>query len=99
MPDVIPSHNFTGTFEEATKGLLSTSQGFIDYLQHQSEEGLSEKIQITNTLGENNMHSPQEMIHHCMNHSTYHRGQLTTMARQLGVRNIPATDMIAYLRV
>jgi len=38
------------------------------------------------------------MIMHCMNHSTYHRGQIITLLRELGATEIPGTDMIAYIR-
>lgn len=34
---------------------------------------------------------------HVANHSTYHRGQLTTMIRQAGAKP-PATDLIVYVR-
>jgi uncharacterized damage-inducible protein DinB len=36
-------------------------------------------------------------MQHLANHSTYHRGQITTMLRQLGVTPVP-TDLIAYYR-
>jgi uncharacterized damage-inducible protein DinB len=38
-----------------------------------------------------------KLIRHVVNHSTYHRGQLTTMLRQLGQRP-PGTDFTLYLR-
>ncbi|HET9131583.1 MAG TPA: DinB family protein [Terriglobia bacterium] len=36
-------------------------------------------------------------MQHLANHSTYHRGQITTMLRQLGVTPV-STDLIAYYR-
>lgn len=39
-----------------------------------------------------------DAIHHCMNHSTFHRGQLVHMARMLGETKIPSTDFITYCR-
>lgn len=39
-----------------------------------------------------------DAIHHCMNHSTFHRGQLVHMARELGITIIPSTDFITYCR-
>ena len=36
-------------------------------------------------------------MQHLVNHSTYHRGQITTMLRQLGVVP-PSTDLIVYYR-
>jgi uncharacterized damage-inducible protein DinB len=40
-----------------------------------------------------------EVLQHVFNHSTYHRGQLVTMLRQLGVTHIPATDFIVFSRL
>lgn len=38
-----------------------------------------------------------QMMQHVVNHSTYHRGQVITMLRQLGAKPV-ATDLIAYYR-
>lgn len=37
------------------------------------------------------------LMRHVVNHSTYHRGQVATQLRQLGLQP-PATDMIVFLR-
>jgi uncharacterized damage-inducible protein DinB len=34
-------------------------------------------------------------MYHVVNHSTYHRGQITTMLRQLGARPVP-TDFLMF---
>jgi uncharacterized damage-inducible protein DinB len=39
-----------------------------------------------------------QMVVHVVNHATYHRGQVTTMLRQLGAAAPPSTDMITYFR-
>ncbi len=39
-----------------------------------------------------------QMVVHVVNHATYHRGQVTTMLRQLGAAPAPSTDMITYFR-
>ncbi len=39
-----------------------------------------------------------EMVVHLVNHATYHRGQLTTMLRQLGAKPPESTDMITFFR-
>ena len=39
-----------------------------------------------------------QQMQHVVNHSTYHRGQITTMLRQLGVAAV-GTDLIAYYRL
>lgn len=38
-----------------------------------------------------------QQMQHLINHSTYHRGQVVTLLRQLGVKPV-ATDLIAYYR-
>jgi len=38
------------------------------------------------------------MLTHVFNHGTYHRGQLITMARQLGVEKLQQTDFIIWSR-
>ena len=38
-----------------------------------------------------------EMLRHVVNHSTYHRGQVVTMLRQLGATP-PSTDLIVFHR-
>lgn len=37
-----------------------------------------------------------ELIHHVVNHGTYHRGNITAMLRQMGYAG-PATDYVFYL--
>jgi uncharacterized damage-inducible protein DinB len=39
-----------------------------------------------------------QVLVHVFNHGTYHRGQLVTMLRQLGIEKIPQTDYIVWSR-
>lgn len=39
-----------------------------------------------------------QMVAHVVNHATYHRGQVTTMLRQLGAAPAASTDMITFFR-
>jgi uncharacterized damage-inducible protein DinB len=38
------------------------------------------------------------IIQHVINHASYHRGQVTTMLRQLGAAAPPSQDLIAFYR-
>jgi uncharacterized damage-inducible protein DinB len=38
------------------------------------------------------------MLQHVVNHASYHRGQITTMLRQLGATPPKAMDLIAFYR-
>ncbi|HET9372040.1 MAG TPA: DinB family protein [Vicinamibacterales bacterium] len=39
-----------------------------------------------------------QMLQHVVNHGTYHRGQITTMLRQLGTEPPKSTDLITFHR-
>jgi uncharacterized damage-inducible protein DinB len=39
-----------------------------------------------------------QMVQHVVNHGSYHRGQLTTMFRQLGAEPAKSMDLIGYYR-
>ncbi len=40
----------------------------------------------------------REMLQHVVNHASYHRGQVTTMLRQLGAEPPPSQDLITFYR-
>ena len=40
-----------------------------------------------------------QMVQHVVNHASYHRGQITTMLRQMGAPPAKSMDMIAYYRL
>ncbi len=48
--------------------------------------------------GEEFIQENRQIIYHCMNHSTFHRGQIISQLRTLGVDKLQATDFIVYLR-
>jgi uncharacterized damage-inducible protein DinB len=39
-----------------------------------------------------------QLVLHCINHGTQHRGQLITQMRVLGLEAIPANDLVVYQR-
>jgi uncharacterized damage-inducible protein DinB len=40
-----------------------------------------------------------QMLQHVVNHASYHRGQVTTMLRQIGAKPAKSMDLIAYYRI
>lgn len=64
-----------------------------------TEEELKTAQTFKDTKGSPYQQTGEEMIQHCVNHSTYHRGQLMMMFRQLEVQNILGLDYITYLRL
>ncbi|HND87091.1 MAG TPA: DinB family protein [Saprospiraceae bacterium] len=89
---------FQGSTKELIAGWQSTSQELEDYVRQLSAADL-DFVQAFRLLNGNpDARSRAHMIQHCLNHATYHRGQLVTMGRMLGLTAPPATDFIAYLR-
>ena len=48
--------------------------------------------------GDNQWDIVWQMLHHMVNHGTYHRGQITTMLRQMGTVPPPSMDLIVFYR-
>ncbi|MBI4544743.1 MAG: DinB family protein [Gemmatimonadetes bacterium] len=59
------------------------------------EESLQQVIAYRNTKGEPFAYPLWQMLRHVVNHSTYHRGQVITMLRQLGAAAV-ATDLLRF---
>ena len=60
-------------------------------------EKLASVFHYTTTEGQPNSQAWWQMFQHLANHGSYHRGQITTMLRQLGATPV-ATDLIAFYR-
>lgn len=89
-------HVFEGTPRELFEGVLDQSAKFLDYIQNLPEQGFLEKIEFSvSNVGDYNL-SVFEMIHQCLNHSTYHRGQIVTIGRNLKLTDPPMTDYLLY---
>lgn len=94
--DYWPSDKFEGNKADLFEGLLSISEKFCQYTDQLTDAESS--YTFKNTKGNSYTMIKGETIHHCMNHSTFHRGQLITILRQLGQENLVSTDFITYLR-
>lgn len=67
-------------------------------LRSLSPAELDRVVEYANTAGTPFRSAVWQMLRHVVNHSTYHRGQVTTMLRILGAA-APATDLILYYRM
>jgi uncharacterized damage-inducible protein DinB len=67
------------------------------YVGGLDDSALDEDVKYT-TMTFGPSHSPRlQMLQHVVNHSTYHRGQVSTMLRQLGAKST-GTDLIFFYR-
>lgn len=67
-----------------------------DFVEGVTEEALGEVISYINTKGETWRYPLGQMLQHLVNHSSYHRGQVATLLRQLG-RKPASTDFLLFL--
>jgi uncharacterized damage-inducible protein DinB len=85
-----------GSTEVVFEDLIAHSLEFSNYVSRLSEHQLQDEVPLITPWFESNR-ARLEYIHHCMNHSTYHRGQVITIARNLGLTDPPMTDYNFYL--
>jgi uncharacterized damage-inducible protein DinB len=65
------------------------------YIQTLVPDRLNDDVSYTNTRGERYSYALWRQMLHVINHSSYHRGQVTTLLRQMGAE--PAgTDLLVY---
>ena len=65
------------------------------YIQTLVPDHLKDDVSYTNTRGERYSYALWRQMLHVLNHSSYHRGQVTTLLRQMGAE--PAsTDLLVY---
>jgi len=94
-----PGKNFTGTLQNGLANFLGNSKALREFLSEQTEDFFAGSITFTHRSGKVYTQEINAVLTHVMNHSTFHRGQLITMFRQLGfVEDIPKTDFIEYYR-
>ena len=67
----------------------------MEYIASTTEEHLKMQITYINLAGKPFSYPLWQILQHVVNHSSYHRGQITTMLRQLGARP-EATDFLLF---
>lgn len=68
------------------------------YLGGLGADGINRVIDYTLLNGTVGSSPVWQMAQHIVNHASYHRGQVTTMLRQLGVEPAKSMDLIAFYR-
>ena len=86
---------FSGSLEDAFTGLLDQSIAVAEFVNSLSEEEIEEVTVIVSPWFQSDFKN-LEYIMHCCNHTTYHRGQVITIGRNLGFTDAPMTDYNFY---
>lgn len=87
--------------EEATD--LSSFLRYVtrmrDHVRTLGEDELVTTIAYADLKGNRHEQPAWQMLMHCCNHSSYHRGQLVTIMHGLGLGDVPRTDLILLQRL
>jgi uncharacterized damage-inducible protein DinB len=94
---ILPSTGSQG-LPQVADGLQQQNKLWEDWVANASVAAIDHVFHYQNSKREQFRQPIWQMLLHLVNHGTYHRGQLVTMLRQLGVNEIPATDYIVWSR-
>jgi len=70
-------------------------QDYDRFIQALTPQRLAEDLAYLNRAGQRYSYPLWQQMVHVVNHSTYHRGQITTLFRQLGAEPVD-TDFLVY---
>lgn len=93
-----PHKDFKGSLGELCNGLLEQSGQLVRMVEQIEDNALFESFFYTDIKGNAHSNVHWQTLMHCINHSTFHRGQLVTMLRGVGMTELVPTDLIAYFR-
>lgn len=84
------------TFETVRTRLSKVESERDQFIDGLTDQSFDVPITYTNTRGEQWTYPLGQMLQHVANHSSYHRGQVVTMLRQLGAEVYPV-DLLVYM--
>jgi uncharacterized damage-inducible protein DinB len=94
-----PSETFTGNMPELANQLMMQDRLWLEWIRGAGEHMFLHEFKYQNSKRESFKQPVHQMLLHLFNHNTYHRGQLVTILRQLGIDKIPQTDFIVWSRM
>jgi uncharacterized damage-inducible protein DinB len=69
-----------------------------EFITRQVDDDVRRVFEFRTLAGRPSSAQLGHMVQHVVNHASYHRGQVTTMLRQLGANPAKSMDLIAYYR-
>jgi uncharacterized damage-inducible protein DinB len=84
-----------GSIGEIREEWRRIQAGRLDFIGGLVDADLEREISFTRINGESDRASIGFLLQHVVNHSTYHRGQVASQLRLLGVTP-PSTDLLRY---
>jgi uncharacterized damage-inducible protein DinB len=93
----IPPGSDFPDFESVRRRWTEIERNLLDYVASLTPEDLQRVLQYKTMAGTQMAQPLWQCLQHLANHSTYHRGQIATMLRQLGAKPV-STDLIGFYR-
>lgn len=93
-----PTVNADYSLQQVVENILNCNKQWIDWVTSASQVQLDSNLDFKTMKGDSFSQPMSDILLHLSNHGTYHRGQLVTMLRQVGVEKISQTDYILYAR-
>jgi uncharacterized damage-inducible protein DinB len=93
-----PSENFMGDMKELSRLLMHQSRQWNEWVMQAQEHMLQHVFKYQDSRRESFKQPISYALLQVFNHGTYHRGQLITLLRQVGVEKVPNTDFISWTR-
>lgn len=89
---------FNGSKGDLIKLWKEISLSFKKLIEDMPEDLFQKNLLFKNTKGIEYDQPYYQLLAHIINHTTYHRGQVVTMLRQVGFTDVNSTDMTNYFR-
>jgi uncharacterized damage-inducible protein DinB len=96
-PSGMPESWKSSTRGELLERWMEVESAQMAFVAKVTAEQLTAVIDYRNTQGQPFSNPLGDLMRHVVNHSTYHRGQVATMLRQLGEAAV-STDLVLFYR-
>ena len=97
IPAVLPSAADFPNLDTLRRRFIEIDRNLVDFAASLNADDLHRVVQYKTVAGTAQAQPLWQMLQHVANHGTYHRGQVTTLLRQLGAK-ATSTDLIAFYR-
>jgi uncharacterized damage-inducible protein DinB len=97
IPAALPSAADFPDLDTVRRRFIEIDRNLVDFAASLNADDLHRVVQYKTVAGTAQAQPLWQMLQHVANHSTYHRGQVTTLLRQLGAK-ATSTDLIAFYR-
>ena len=97
-PTSLPHPGDFAGLAEVVQAWTALEAGVRAFVDAAGDDGLARVCEYRNLAGVPGRSTLAQMAQHVVNHASYHRGQVTTMLRQMGAAPPGSLDLITYYR-